>query len=128
LNVWEQVRIHDNGGLGIDKNAASETTNTVDGPFPVIRSVDATTGIVTGTASSNAFVELYRVAPDPSGYGEGMSFVASTVSNGGGNWTINLGAGNGGCFTGFQTIGFIVYTSSEFGPNSCRTFLPLVER
>ena len=53
----------------------------------------ATTGIVTGTASSNAFVELYRVAPDPSGFGEGMSFVASTVSNGAGNWTINLGAG-----------------------------------
>ncbi|TMC58626.1 MAG: hypothetical protein E6J26_04900 [Chloroflexi bacterium] len=128
LNVWEQVRIQDNGGLGIDKNAASEATNTVDGPFPVIRSVDATTGIVTGTASSNAFVELYRVAPDPSGYGEGMSFVASTVSNGAGNWTINLGAGNGGCFTAFQTIGFIVYTSSEFGPNTCRTFLPLVER
>ena len=32
------------------------------------------------------------------------------------------------CLTAFQTEGFIVYSSSEFGPNTCRVFAPVVQR
>lgn len=126
-NVWQHVSIYNNGGLGIDKNADSLSTNIPDGPFPVIVSVNPATGVVTGTASANAFVELYQVAPDPSGLGEGKTFVGSDVSNGAGVWSITVSPGLR-CFTAFQTVGFIIYDSSEFGPNNCRGFLPLIRK
>jgi hypothetical protein len=128
-NTWTQVSIYNNGGLGIDKNAASDLTNLIDTPVPVVRSYNTTTGVVTGTASALALVELYRGGPDGSGYGEGRTFVGSTAANGTGVWSITLGAGQSPCFTAFQTVGALfIFSSSEFGPNTCRNFLPVVTR
>ncbi len=144
-NVWTEVSIHDNGGLGIDKNAYNDALNIVNVPSVFIDSVtgnaikghaDATDNILT-----IAKVELYRVAPDPSGFGEGGVFVGSTFTDGSGNWTITdtlpailsvAGGGGGGwkCYTAFVTedhpFSLIPYSSSEFSANTCRVFLPLV--
>jgi hypothetical protein len=128
LNVWQQISTHGNGGLGIDKNVSGLTDNTPTGPFPVITSVNVATGVINGTATANTLVEVYQVHPDPSGFGEGQTFVGSDVSNGSGNWSLTLAPGSTGCYTAFETVGFIIYSSSEFGPNSCRTFLPLIQR
>lgn len=82
---------------------------------------------VAGTATANSLVELYKVAPDPSGMGEGKTYVGNDVSDGSGLWSITVSPGLR-CFTAFQTVGFIVYVSSEFGPNNCRDFLPVVKK
>ncbi len=84
------------------------------------------TGLVQGTASASAFVELYRAAPDPLGFGEGRTFLGSTTASGAGAWSVNVGAGLVNCYTAFQTVGG---ASSEFGPHTCPTVrLPVILR
>jgi hypothetical protein len=125
-NRWQIVSIYNNGGLGIDKAATGTTTNTPTPPYPVITSVNVGTGLVQGTASASAFVELYRAAPDPLGFGEGKTFLSSTTANGAGAWSVNVGAGLVNCYTAFQTVSG---SSSEFGPHTCPTVrLPVILR
>ncbi len=133
LNTWSEVSISGNGGLGIDKYASSDSTNVVDPPFAFVDSVNKSTGVVNGhvVVFGTTKIELYRVAPDPSGYGEGVAFVGRATADGSGNWTITDSAPGiaNGCYTTFVTrnLGsFIPNISYEFGPNTCRTFLPLV--
>jgi len=147
FNVWAEVSIHDNGGLGVDKNANNDGQNIVNAPTLTIDPVngpaikghaDATDGFATITR-----VELYRVAPDPSGFGEGSVFVGTALTDGNGNWTITDtlptifgvdGGGGGGwkCYTTLVTEAhpflLIPYSSSEFSANTCRVFLPLTLR
>jgi len=124
-NVWNVISTYGNGGLGIDK-AAGATTNIPTAPYPVITSVNVGTGQINGVANNNATVELYRAAPDPSGFGEGRTFLGSTVANGAGAWSLNVGPGLANCYTAFQTLAGV---SSEFGPHTCLTvFLPLILR
>jgi len=93
---------HDNVGLGIDLQATGDSANTVtqndpgdadSGPndllnFPVIGSV--TPQEMTGTACANCLVELFRAAPDPTGFGEGQTFLRDAMTDGAGNFTISL--------------------------------------
>jgi hypothetical protein len=75
-------------------------------------------------------VEVYRAAVDPSGYGEGKSFVGSVATDGYGAWTLTF-PGAGGCFTAFMTEHSLLVhasASSEFSANTCRTFLPFISR
>jgi hypothetical protein len=124
LNVWQSISTYGNGGLGIDKAATSPTDNTPTAPYPVITAVNVGTGQIQGTAAANATVELYRALPDPSGFGEGQTFLGSTVANGAGAWSLTVGAGLANCYTAFQTTGGPV-ASSEFGPHTCPTiYLP----
>ncbi len=137
-NVWSEVSIYQNGGLGIDKNASSDFTNVIDPPYMFFDSINRNTGVVQGHADTTDFVfditkiELYRVALDPSGFGEGISFVGSTYTDGSGSWTITdpSPAQSNGCYTAFVTeafpLLFVPLHSSEFSANTCRTFLPLV--
>jgi hypothetical protein len=127
LNVWTHISTFHNGGLGIDKNADSAGQNIPDAPFPVITAVNAATGQITGTASAFALVEVYRAYPNWSGMGEGRIFEGSAISDGSGNWSLSVAPG-GSCYTAFQTVGFIIYASSEFGPNTCRVFAPVTVR
>ena len=128
LNVWSHIFTHDNGGLGIDKFADfGNTANFVNPPTAVITSVTQAAGAITlkGTGLTGSLVEVYTVAPDPSGYGEGKTYVGTaTISSG--KWTLTTSGSSIGCYTLFETGGFIIYASSEFSANSCRTFLPLV--
>lgn len=144
-NVWSEVGIYGNGGLGIDKNAYNDALNIVDAPYVFIDSINS--GVVKGRADSTdniftiAQVELYRAYPNGSGFGDGWEFVGRATTDNSGNWIITdtlpvalspTGGGGGGakCYTAFVTEAFplllVPFHSSEFGPNTCRTFLPLV--
>ena len=138
-NVWTHISTYNNSGLGIDKNALDDANNTISSPFPVITAVSFSGSHVTITGTASAFnpifdtvnVELYKVAPDPSGFGEGKTFVVSTTAFGSGQWSVTVVAASAGCYTAFQTqvdTSLGVSRSSEFGPNSCRVFLPVVLR
>ncbi len=123
LNVWSHVSIYDNGGLGIDKNAYNDALNIVDPPTSVITSVVKSGGSTTikGTGLAATLIDLYKVAPDPSGFGEGKTFVGE-VAVSSGKWTI-VDATGGQCYTLVELP--LGIAASEFGANSCRTFLPL---
>ncbi len=136
FNVWTEVGIHDNGGLGIDKSANNDGQNIVNAPNLTIDSINKQTGVVSGRADASVLgtvrVELYRVAPDPSGFGEGSIFVGKTTTDVNGNWTIidPAPAQAAGCYTAFVTESQLVipFSSSEFSANTCRTFLPAITR
>ena len=140
-NSWTQLQSLGNTGLGIDKNAPSDITNVPTAPLPVITSASLAglTLTVSGTATPgladpSVSVELYQVSGssvNASGYGEGNQYIGSAVVDSGGHWTLKVQASAVGCYTAFQTIhslGNFTNTSSEFGPNSCRLFLPIIRR
>ncbi|MFN8440326.1 MAG: right-handed parallel beta-helix repeat-containing protein [Caldilineaceae bacterium] len=125
-NYWSQISSYDNGGLGIDLNAI-DLNNQSDAPYPTITQIGVTTDtvIVTGNATpSNAnqtvTVEVYRSAADPSGFGEGQTFIGSTEVASNGFFATGT-KGLAGCFTAFQTISTNTgKTSSEFGKVMCK--------
>ena len=140
-NYWTQLQSLGNGGLGIDKNAPSDGANTPTGPLPVITaaSLSGLTVTVSGTATPSLAdpsisVEVYQVSGssvNASGYGEGNQYLGTAAVDGAGHWTLKVQADAVGCYTAFQTIhsaGNFTDASSEFGPNSCRLFLPVVSR
>lgn len=136
FNVWTEVGIHDNGGLGIDKSANNDGQNIVNAPNLTIDSINKQTGVVSGHADASVLgtvrVELYRVAPDPSGFGEGSIFVGKTTTDVNDNWTIidPTPAQAAGCYTAIVTEAQLVipFSSSEFSANTCRTFLLAIMR
>ncbi len=137
FNVWTEVGINDNGGLGVDKSASSDAQNIVNAPNNFgIDSINRQTGVVHGHADASVLgtvkIELYRVSPDPSGFGEGGVFLGSTTTDVSGNWTITDPSPLAvrGCYTAFVTESQLVipFSSSEFSANTCRTFLPLTLR
>jgi Right handed beta helix region len=135
-NRWTEVSIYSNAGLGIDKFVTSDATNNANPPYLVITGVNPGTGVVTGIASGSGLfalttVELYRVALDPSGYGEGIEFVGRADTDANGTWSITDGASasNAPCYTAFTTETFLVFLgSSEFSRSNCSLFLPLIRR
>ncbi|HTP11665.1 MAG TPA: right-handed parallel beta-helix repeat-containing protein [Anaerolineae bacterium] len=136
FNVWSEVGLHDNGGLGIDKSANNDGQNIVNTPNLVFDSINRQAGVVHGHADASVLgtviVELYRVAPDPSGSGEGSIFVGKTTTDASGSWTITdpTPVQANGCYTAFVTESQLVipFSSSEFSANTCRVFLPLTLR
>jgi hypothetical protein len=74
--------IHDNGGLGIDLNSARGANNNQAAPVLSGASVSNTGITVSGTlnsvASTTFRLEFFsNIAPDPTGYGEGLTFLGS---------------------------------------------------
>lgn len=126
-NSWSRISTFANAGLGIDL-AAANGANTITGSYPIITAItiEGDTLIVSGNGAPSNFgekittVEIYRVAEDPSGHGEGQSFVVSGQTNANGDFSFAF-AGATGCFTAFQTISEgDAKSSSEFGPNFCK--------
>ena len=102
----------------------------LDSPYPIITCVTAVGGdvFVSGQAQLNSQVELYRVAPDPLGYGEGRTWVGSVPTDGMGYWIIKV-KGSGGCFTAIQNKpGPFGQEAAEFGPYSGCAYLPVVAK
>jgi hypothetical protein len=136
LNVWSEVGINDNGGLGIDKNASNDGQNIINAPNLVIDSINKASGVVRGHANPSILgavkVELYRVSPEPSGFGEGGVFLGRTTTDVSGSWTITDTSPLAvrGCYTAFVTESQLVipFSSSEFSANTCRVFLPVTTR
>lgn len=80
--------IYDNSELGIDLGDDGVTCNSPseDGPndfmpCPVINL--ATTSLVTGTTCPNCIVQVFIADPDPSGYGEGRSYLGDNETTDG---------------------------------------------
>lgn len=124
-NTWSQISTYANLGLGIDK----QDNGTPDLPQLTLNSITSVAqgAQVSGTVTSviligNIYrVELYRIDPDPSGKGEGRSYVGSAdvAWNFAGNfgWTI-LDPSGPGCYTATLTESSLISgVSSEFSPN-----------
>ncbi len=135
-NVWQEMRIYDNGGLGIDTGAANDTSNTPDPPYFFITSFNPSTGLVQGKANGTAFliitiVDLYRIDLDPTGFGEGYEFVGSDTTDSSGNWSItdpNPSASNG-CYTAVvRGLAILVPYATEFTRSNCAAFAPIVRK
>ena len=136
FNAWTQISTYNNGGLGIDKFAPADFANVPSGPFVMFTSAVRTGSMITlsGQATPSGVgttttVEIYQIAADPSGYGEGRTYVASALVNNGGAWTASFAGSALGCYTAFQTVSAGgAETSSEFGRTSCFTYLPIIRR
>jgi uncharacterized repeat protein (TIGR01451 family) len=138
-NRWSHISTFSNGGLGIDLAITDDLQNTLTPPWPVITQVipSGSSTIVRGTANGtysvySTQVELYTVAPDPSGHGEGRSYLGTAPTDASGNWQITLPGTSNRCFTAFETDFAVVienyWRSTEFGPNTCQTYLPLLQK
>jgi parallel beta-helix repeat protein len=111
-NAWRLMSIYNNFGLGIDKG-----DNGMPDPPPVsIDTITRTHGTVTVTGqylgtiylTNNYNIDLYRVAYDRTGYGEGRSYVGSATVTWGipltNQWTIVDPTGRSSCYTAVLTI------------------------
>lgn len=130
-NWWTQISTYNNGGLGIHKAAATP-------PHPSITTASSN-GVqwtVSGTATASDLfspvsVEVYLAAPDPSGFGEGKTYLGNAPVDKTGHWSLNTPDSNFGCFTAFETPSSIFLgtaASSDFSQNVCRvrSFMPLI--
>ncbi len=77
-DLWPGVTPNDPGDADTGPN---EQLN-----FPVI--ISATTASVIGTACADCTVEVFVADADPSGYGEGQTFVGSGAADGAGNFNV----------------------------------------
>ncbi|MFN8597862.1 MAG: right-handed parallel beta-helix repeat-containing protein [Anaerolineae bacterium] len=125
FNVWTEISAYANNGLGIDKQATGDLDNIVTAPTAKITSVSTVGGITTlqGTGLNGSLVEVYGVAPDNSGFGEGKTYLGTaTISSG--HWTLNVSSSAASRFTLIENV--LGIASSEFGANTCRVMLPTV--
>jgi len=124
-NTWMQISAYDNLGLGIDKgnNGSPDPPSmlTITGTTPASPGVNVN-GSLSGLIAlmTDYHIELYMVKPDPTGYGEGMQYIGSTVLtwNMAGNYDWSIPAPGFGCYTAVLTIvdGYS-NNSSEFTAN-----------
>ena len=80
--TFTQNSIYDNGDLGIE-------TNRVDDHVAELERASLTS--VSGTAACNGCtVELFEAAPDPTGFGEGQTYLGETTTDTGGAFTFEF--------------------------------------
>ena len=143
-NTWRQISTYNNLGLGIDKNdnGLPDATGGI-----TLTSIVQSGGVVTVNGQyngstflgNNYHIELYRLAPDVSGYGEGWTYLGAYDlqwnSPNAPAWYINDSSGHADCYTAILTIQDFFApsnTSYEIAANygQCRfdVFLPLLRR
>ncbi len=136
-NTMSRNRIFQNDSLGLDLGENGVTTNDPgdgdDGAngflnYPEFTSVTAST--VEGTACDGCLVELFAADEDPSGFGEGMTFISDGIAAGG-VFSIDVSnAGLGACDKVTATATDMDGNTSEFSPNSgagsCISVPPLI--
>ncbi|MBU0686673.1 MAG: DNRLRE domain-containing protein [Candidatus Margulisbacteria bacterium] len=118
-NTISHVSMFSNTGLGIDLAGDGANDNLL---YPTISlaqyNIVGGQTVVTGTCESNVVsVEVYYVGttPDPSGYGEGRTFLGATSASGG-NWSLSVsGVSSGDSVTALNTDN--LGNSSEFALN-----------
>lgn len=139
FNSWSRIATSGNGGLGIDVEAASMSADDVTNPelsFIEVKKVGPSI-VFSGKGPSalpfylgNRRVEIYEVAADPSGYGEGLTFVGEANLSDAGNFALSVPGSTVKCYTAFLTR-FPLFGkaySSEFSRSSCSLRLPIVTR
>jgi len=104
--------IYNNGGLGIHIPDPSVNGNLAP---PVLASVEA--GAVSGTTCPGCIVELFLAAPDPSGAGEGETFLMEATAGSDGSFRAEL-AGLHSCDVITATSTDEVGNTSEFSRNA----------
>jgi len=102
-NLITQNSIYDNDSLGIDLQNNGVTANDPSDPdtgpneemnFPIITSASYSGGATTisGTLDTpnpnTATVEVFKARLDPTGYGEGETYLGSTTPDAAGNWNL----------------------------------------
>jgi hypothetical protein len=145
-NAWVATKTYANGGLGIDKVAESSATNTPSAGWPVITSVVRSGGNVTLTGTSDATtccilinstrVFVFHSGLDPSGYGEGQTFVGEASTDASGIWRVSYTEGaTPRCYSAYKrSSGFFIFGydyGSEFSPSTCvpkNAYLPRMLR
>jgi hypothetical protein len=133
-NAWVATRTYANSGLGIDKVAESSATNIPSAGWPVITSVVRSGGNVTLTGMSDAAVGgifgnttrvfVFSGGLDPSGYGEGQTFVGDAATDSNGVWRLSYTEGaTPRCYSAYKrSFGFFLSSydyGSEFSPSTC---------
>ena len=128
-----QNSIYDNAGLGIDLQNDGVTANDLGdldtGPnqdvnFPVITNITYVTGTgatINGTLDidtppGQAKIEVFLAAVDPTGYGEGKTYLGSTIPDGAGNWIFTVTSVNPGDYITATTTD-LNNNTSEFCAN-----------
>ncbi len=131
-NAISQNTIYNNTMLGIDLGDNGVTYNDGGdfdaGPneevnYPVITSASYSAGQATisgtldiDTDPTQAIIEIFKADPDPSGYGEGRSYLGATNPNAAGNWSIVVpGVVAGDTVTATTTD--VSFNTSEFSQN-----------
>jgi CSLREA domain-containing protein len=110
-NKISRNSIYDNVDLGIDLGDDGVTcAGEGDGPndlihCPVITS--ATTTLVSGTACLECTVEVFIADPDPSGYGEGRTFVGDADTDESGDFAVSV--------TGVDDCDWLTATAIGYG-------------
>lgn len=135
-NSWTKLETYGNGGLGIDKAVVSDTTNTPNKPNVLVllaSKPDAASTRFSGIGTPSATVEVYALAPDPTTYGEGKTYLGRATADASGHWhMIVQDAAPLGCYTAFETVkpAAGAASSSEYSKSSCikEMFLPITLR
>ncbi len=107
VHTFTQNSIYGNGDLGIETNRHDDHTPRID---------SATETHVEGFACRGCLVEVFLAASDPSGYGEGRTFLGEDHADIAGNWELDI--------SGIETCDAITATAtnadgetSEFAEN-----------
>ncbi len=142
-NDWSELSVFNNAQLGIDTAITPSlgVSGHIDGPPAWITSAskpDAAHVAVAGFAPTNPVgpsllgyrVELYRTEFDPSGHGEGKTYLGSDAPDKNGRWSITYADNNApGCYTVVLRTRFASkWSASEFSETSCTLRLPLLMR
>ncbi|MBN1695370.1 T9SS type A sorting domain-containing protein [candidate division WOR-3 bacterium] len=140
-NHITQNSIFLNDSLGIDLQNDGVTANDGGDPdngpneevnFPVIASAVYSAGSTTISGSldidtdpSVATIEIFKVNPDPTGYGEGETFLGATTPDGAGNWSTIVAGLNPGDYVTATTSDLNMNTS-EFSLNYMIDYITVV--
>jgi len=139
-NMWSALYAAGNGGLAVDKNADSETTDEVNPSAAVIRSSVLANDVITitGTAlPSNVFtavkVDAYEIGVGTNGH-LNLDYIGSSPVSITGTWVIT----DADRFLGTSCVAVIQTTttnllgltrnSSEPSYTNCRTLLPVIRQ
>jgi len=143
-NAWVATPLYGNGGLGIDIEAPDAIGNIPTAGYPIITSVVRSGGIVTLTGTSDAAVGdlfpnttriyVFHSGLDPSGYGEGQTFVREATTDASGIWRVTYAEGaTPRCYSAYKrSSGFFLFNAydygSEFSPSTCVPKVALLPR
>jgi hypothetical protein len=132
FNQITQNSMYNNTMLGIDLGDDGVTANDLNDPdaganeelnFPVITSAVESAGQTTIAGNLNidsdptqALIEVFKASADPSGYGEGGTYLGTASANASGNWSVVVGGLVAGD-TITATTTDLTLNTSEFGQN-----------